>query len=235
MASQTEAIPPEPEVLARTCSARHRACRPPRAASVAFPFVCRLLASPLPFPASRRLGRFRLAPRLGGGLGLGRGRGPSAPRGGRLGVAAGASSGTSCCARRFARRTPCRSSDASAAEKPAVGLRPVDPVGQPVERVSAPARSSSPAAERTASTPLRNSPAALAPSCGSEPQPATARHASAAIHRLDMPRSWHPPAPRGAGCTERRRNRTYPPPGYDGQPVLKTGWGTSPVPLRGRG
>src|SRR3954453_17174197 len=27
---------------------------------------------------------------------------------------------------------------------------------------------------------------------------------------------------------ERRRNRTYPPPGYDGQPVLKTGWGTSP-------
>jgi len=34
---------------------------------------------------------------------------------------------------------------------------------------------------------------------------------------------------------ERRRNRTYPPPGYDGQPVLKTGWGTSPVPLRAEG
>jgi hypothetical protein len=31
---------------------------------------------------------------------------------------------------------------------------------------------------------------------------------------------------------ERRRNRTYQPPGYDGLPVLKTGWGTSPVPLR---
>ena len=41
------------------------------------------------------------------------------------------------------------------------------------------------------------------------------------------------PGPQPA--TERRRNRTYPPPGYDGQPVLKTGWGTSPVPLRGRG
>jgi hypothetical protein len=34
---------------------------------------------------------------------------------------------------------------------------------------------------------------------------------------------------------ERRRNRTYPPPGYDGSPVLKTGWGTSPVPLRREG
>jgi hypothetical protein len=34
---------------------------------------------------------------------------------------------------------------------------------------------------------------------------------------------------------ERRRNRTYPPPGCDGVPVLKTGWGTSPVPLRGEG
>ena len=45
------------------------------------------------------------------------------------------------------------------------------------------------------------------------------------------------PQARGAPDVEaeRRRNRTYPPPGYDGQPVLKTGWGTSPVPLRGRG
>jgi hypothetical protein len=34
---------------------------------------------------------------------------------------------------------------------------------------------------------------------------------------------------------ERRRNRTYQPPGYDGLPVLKTGWGTSPVPLRREG
>ena len=33
---------------------------------------------------------------------------------------------------------------------------------------------------------------------------------------------------------ERRRNRTYPPPGYAGSPVLKTGWGTSPVPLQRR-
>jgi hypothetical protein len=38
-----------------------------------------------------------------------------------------------------------------------------------------------------------------------------------------------------ASGAERRRNRTYPPPGYDGSPVLKTGWGTSPVPLRGGG
>jgi len=48
----------------------------------------------------------------------------------------------------------------------------------------------------------------------------------------------HPPfgsAARQYVEAERRRNRTYPPPGYDGQPVLKTGWGTSPVPLRGRG
>jgi hypothetical protein len=37
------------------------------------------------------------------------------------------------------------------------------------------------------------------------------------------------------GGAERRRNRTYPPPGYDGSPVLKTGWGTSPVPLRREG
>jgi hypothetical protein len=38
-----------------------------------------------------------------------------------------------------------------------------------------------------------------------------------------------------AARAERRRNRTYPPPGYDGVPVLKTGWGTSPVPLRIQG
>jgi hypothetical protein len=31
---------------------------------------------------------------------------------------------------------------------------------------------------------------------------------------------------------ERRRNRTYQPWGCHGLPVLKTGWGTSPVPLR---
>ena len=31
---------------------------------------------------------------------------------------------------------------------------------------------------------------------------------------------------------ERRRNRTYQRPGYGRLPVLKTGWGTSPVPLR---
>ena len=37
------------------------------------------------------------------------------------------------------------------------------------------------------------------------------------------------------GSAERRRNRTYQPPGYDGLPVLKTGWGTSPVPLRYKG
>jgi hypothetical protein len=36
-------------------------------------------------------------------------------------------------------------------------------------------------------------------------------------------------------AAERRRNRTYQPPGYDGLPVLKTGWGTSPVPLRRAG
>ena len=37
------------------------------------------------------------------------------------------------------------------------------------------------------------------------------------------------------GAAERRRNRTYQPPGCDGLPVLKTGWGTSPVPLRPEG
>jgi uncharacterized protein DUF2515 len=35
--------------------------------------------------------------------------------------------------------------------------------------------------------------------------------------------------------TERRRNRTFQPPGYDGLPVLKTGWATRPVPLRRAG
>src|SRR5205823_13797129 len=32
--------------------------------------------------------------------------------------------------------------------------------------------------------------------------------------------------------TERRRSRTYPAPGCDASPVLKTGWATGPVPLR---
>ena len=39
----------------------------------------------------------------------------------------------------------------------------------------------------------------------------------------------------GIGATERRWNRTNPPPGCDGSPVLKTGWGTSPGPLRAEG
>ena len=37
------------------------------------------------------------------------------------------------------------------------------------------------------------------------------------------------------GGVERRRNRTFQPPGYDGLPVLKTGWATRPVPLRRAG
>ena len=55
-------------------------------------------------------------------------------------------------------------------------------------------------------------------------------------------RSDEPPRPRGSarrstsgGQAERRRNRTFQPPGYDGLPVLKTGWATRPVPLRAGG
>jgi len=36
------------------------------------------------------------------------------------------------------------------------------------------------------------------------------------------------------GSTERRRSRTYPATGYAASPVLKTGWATGPVPLRGQ-
>src|SRR5215207_22690 len=36
----------------------------------------------------------------------------------------------------------------------------------------------------------------------------------------------------GLSLTERRRSRTYPPTGYAGSPVLKTGWATGPGPLR---
>ena len=34
-------------------------------------------------------------------------------------------------------------------------------------------------------------------------------------------------------ATERRRSRTYPAAGCAASPVLKTGWATGPVPLRG--
>ena len=44
-----------------------------------------------------------------------------------------------------------------------------------------------------------------------------------------------PPETQRQSQTERRRNRTFQPPGYDGLPVLKTGWATRPVPLRGGG
>jgi hypothetical protein len=33
-------------------------------------------------------------------------------------------------------------------------------------------------------------------------------------------------------CTERRGSRTHLPPGYDGVPILKTGWATGPMPLQ---
>ena len=36
------------------------------------------------------------------------------------------------------------------------------------------------------------------------------------------------------GRTERRWNRTIQPEGCSGLPVLKTGWATRPLPLRGR-
>jgi hypothetical protein len=36
----------------------------------------------------------------------------------------------------------------------------------------------------------------------------------------------------GFGLAERRRSRTYQPLGYNGLPVLKTGWATGPVPLQ---
>jgi hypothetical protein len=39
----------------------------------------------------------------------------------------------------------------------------------------------------------------------------------------------------GLSQAERRRNGTYQRPGYGRLPVLKTGWGTSPVPLRREG
>src|SRR5205807_6253416 len=50
------------------------------------------------------------------------------------------------------------------------------------------------------------------------------------------PRRYHGERSHGAGPlpTERRRNRTFQAPGYDALPVLKTGWATRPVPLRGR-
>src|SRR5207247_6535054 len=35
--------------------------------------------------------------------------------------------------------------------------------------------------------------------------------------------------------SQRRRSRTYPAVGYTTSPVLKTGWATGPVPLRGAG
>jgi hypothetical protein len=53
--------------------------------------------------------------------------------------------------------------------------------------------------------------------------------------RHDTPEAAKPTAQSQEGGAERRRNRTYQPPGYDGLPVLKTGWGTSPVPLRAQG
>ena len=45
-------------------------------------------------------------------------------------------------------------------------------------------------------------------------------------------RAARPPESQLQQQTERRRNRTFQPPGYDGLPVLKTGWATRPVPLR---
>ena len=42
----------------------------------------------------------------------------------------------------------------------------------------------------------------------------------------------HSAQPCGFQRAERRRSRTYQPLGYNGLPVLKTGWATGPVPLQ---
>ena len=44
---------------------------------------------------------------------------------------------------------------------------------------------------------------------------------------------WRNNGARGGVRTERRRSRTYPAVGYTTSPVLKTGWGTGPMPLHG--
>jgi hypothetical protein len=52
------------------------------------------------------------------------------------------------------------------------------------------------------------------------------------LSTLDIPNQRNPACTRGTRPTERRRSRTDPAWGYQTSTVLKTAWGTGPLPLR---